>query len=285
VPGIRVGEGSGRPGAMPGAASSSDGSEGLRQRRGEPDANVEELLQNFSESLAGEEESKSRPGLSDDAKTIKDQLAEDPHNMELIWQLGQVYFRDGQLERVTNVLLRGWKRVSELKEKQARLDYLMLLAQVSIWEKKYKQALAVLNDTEESESEERSADFHMLRCQIYCFNGDTQKGLSSFNKAIDGHDFDDVLKIWSECIPAIKEVGAYDATKSTVEGKASTEQQKEKVHAIGRLAELQSMMGTESKTRDKPPTWMYALCAGLCVLMLVYLTYLESASLSYHRIK
>jgi len=271
--------------------------EGVRQRRGnapvgsEPKGQQDSVLDdNAIEALSEllnepEEEAKVVPGLSHAAKKVKDQLADDPYNMELIWQLGQALRDDGQWDKVSNVLLRGWKRVSEFKDSETRFEYLHMLAKAALEEKKYKQALAVLNDTEESESEERSADFHMLRCQIYCFNGDAQKGLSSFNKAIDGHDFDSVLKIWSECIPAIKEVGAYDATKTTVERKASTEQQKEKVHAIGRLAELQSMMGAESKSRDKRPIWMYALCAGLCVLMLVYLTYLESASLSYHRIK
>jgi len=276
-------------------------SEGVRQRRGnapvgsEPKGQQDGVLDdNAIEALSEllnepEEEAKVVPGLSHAAKKVKDQLADDPYNMELIWQLGQALRDDGQWDKVSNVLLRGWKRVSEFKDSETRFEYLHMLAKAAFEEKKYKQALAVLNDIEEPAPEKLPDDFKLLRCQIYGFNDEMQKGLKAFNQLIEGKDFDTVVNLWMVCAPAIKQIGAYDVTKKTVEGLAKSKTDSRKVDAIARLTEIKGSMQTAQSsaaaTKGQRPTWVTALCVFCVVLVLAYLTKLEAASLKRHGIK
>jgi len=244
-------------------------------------------LNEFRE-LLGQVETKKVPGLSNAAKQVKDQLANDPYNMDLIWQLGKAYGEDEQWEKVATVLMRGFKRVPEFKDSDTRFEYLKLLSEASLQQKKYRQALAVLNDVEEPG--ETDIGFEVLRCQVYCFNNEVHKGLRAFNKAIEGQDFELVGKVWSACIPAIKQAGAYDATKRTVEDKATNDDERQKILAMSRLMELRDELQQKSNPIEaiskgkKTPIVYYAVTA-IAVLVLGVLWHLESQSLAKHGIK
>lgn len=273
--------------------------EGLRQRRGgaaqdAPDAagggwgeqSTEQMLQDFTQMLSSANIDKKVPGLSHAAKEIKDMLAADPYNMDLIFEMGKAYASDEQWEKVVTVVMRGWKRVTEFEDAEKRLDFLALLSQASVEEKKYRQALAVLSDVENPERDDSPLTFEILKCQVYCFNNKLKEGLNAFNRAIDGQDFDTVGQIWAACIPAIKQVGAYEMVRTTVESKASTEEQKQKMEAVSRLMDLkdaiQKQADDNAASKEQRKSWIYVAAATVMVGLLYMLWVLEHSSLTKH---
>ncbi|CAE8609534.1 unnamed protein product [Polarella glacialis] len=264
----------------------------IRQRKGEQpategsapsaDAKVDRAkvaarLTTMLESL----KSKPKPGLTNESKQFKDALAADPFNIDLIFELGRAYGADQQWDKCANVLLRGFKRVSEFKNPDDRFEMLVILCQASMHEKKYRQALTVLNEiSEPPDALESLADFDSLKCQVYCFNGDMVKGLKAFNKAIEGQEFDLAISTWAGCSAALRRAGAWAVTKTTLEGLAKTDADKDKLDAVENLAKLKDAYLQED--RPKTDVARYAAVALVVVAMLVFvylLWLLEARSL------
>eukprot|EP00439_Symbiodinium_sp_Y106_P084026 s597_g24.t1 len=166
---------------------------------------VEEKLSSLLEQM----KPNPKPGTSNEAKKFKDELAKDPYNMTLIFELGKAYSVDEQWDRCANVLLRGFKRVSELEAVEDRFNFLVVLAQASLHLEKYRQALAVINDIADPDDTESLRGLNILRCQVYCLNGEMQKGLKAFNAAITGDSFEVAVKAWASCSRALKQANAW----------------------------------------------------------------------------
>uniref|UniRef100_A0A7S0FW96 Uncharacterized protein n=1 Tax=Pyrodinium bahamense TaxID=73915 RepID=A0A7S0FW96_9DINO len=177
-----------------------------------------------------------RQGLSHAAKKVKDQLTDDPYNMELILELGLAYAQDQQWFQCANVLLRGWKRVGEFQSREVRCHFLMTLCQASMAQRKYRQAMAVMGDIEEPEDEDTFKRCEALKSHVYCCNGDMAAGLKAFHRAIEGQDFESACRIWAMCYPGLKKVGALEMTKSAVEAMTEDEGSKNRLKLIELIA-------------------------------------------------
>lgn len=222
-------------------------------------------------------------GLSHRAKEYKDKLMADPYNMEYIFHLGAAYAVDGLWDKAQNVLLRGYKRVKEIEDAGARFKFLSVLAEASLKTNKFKQAMAVMNDMEEPTEEEQKPFFELLRCNIYCENGDMEKGLRSLNKAFEGQEYDEALKMWSSCLSALRKVGAVEMSKEKLLDMAPNEEAKGKVAAMEALITV--VRNFEAHNNAQPLTRV--MKSGLVLLIsvlaagVIYILYLlESRSLS-----
>lgn len=218
-------------------------------------------------------------GLSKEATVFKDQLKDDPFNMDLIFKLGQTYGHDNQWGRCMNVMLRGWKRVQEFEDVGLKFEFLCLLAQASHKEGKHRQALAVLQDIDEPQSEVDKAFLELLRCQVYCDNGDAQRGLQSFNRAIEGQDFERAATLWATCLAPLKRAGAYDVSRSTMLAMARNQKDRDKLEATEHLIMLR-----DTYHAPKPnliSTMGGKIVMGILMVCIGYSMYVfESTSLS-----
>mmetsp|Transcript_5014 Transcript_5014/g.12231 ORF Transcript_5014/g.12231 Transcript_5014/m.12231 type:complete len:307 (-) Transcript_5014:351-1271(-) len=251
------------------------------------DVRTKQMIDEISQALKKTAPNQVK-GLSNEAKVFKDKLAADPFNMELIFQLGMAYGQDQQWDKCLNVMLRGWKRVGEFQDPGVRFEFLCLLTTASQKEKKHRQAYAILQDIVEPDDEELRSNFELLRCQVYCDNGDMQKGLKSLNKAIEGADFDKAAALWANCLDPLKKCGAYDISKSNMLDLATSQEDKDKLEAMEKLAALRDEYYASHLDPVTPPSKKYAMYIGIGVLVVVglYLLYLlESMSLSKLKVK
>lgn len=224
----------------------------LRQRRGEKEVTedtgdadsgewspeqkkqVEEKLS----SLMKQMKTTPKPGTSNEAKKYKDQLNEDPFNLQAIFGLGKAYAADEQWDRCCNVMLRGFKRVSELESKEDRYEFLATLAKASMNLEKFRQALAVVTDITDPDDADELKGLNLMRCQVYCHNGELQKGLKAFNAAIEGASFQDAVKAWASCSRGLKQVNGWGVTKNIVAKMAESEEEKKQLESVDKLCEF-----------------------------------------------
>lgn len=218
-----------------------------------------------------------KPGLSNEAKRVKDQLEEDPFNLELMLQLGNAYANDHQFQKCCNVLLRGWKRVHELPEDETRFEFLMLLCEASGHLAKHKQALAVLGDIQEPSDPEDRRSFAVLACQVHAHNGNVQQCLRFFHVAMDGADFDSSLGSWASCALAMKEAGCYMQARAAMQQRLQTEEESQKFEALETLVEYTEQFNASSEAAPSGVSWGQSLVILLGVILfgaLVYYLYL-----------
>eukprot|EP00933_Yihiella_yeosuensis_P065315 TRINITY_DN69040_c0_g1_i1.p1 TRINITY_DN69040_c0_g1~~TRINITY_DN69040_c0_g1_i1.p1 ORF type:complete len:282 (-),score=65.86 TRINITY_DN69040_c0_g1_i1:143-988(-) len=270
----------------------------LRQRKGEkadgprgemqnPDVpSVEELKERVTDMLQSLKPNPA-PGLTNRAKEFKDKLALDPFNMELIYELGAAYAGDEMWDRSANVMLRGMKRISELKDPANRFQFSCILCQASMHTQKFRQALAVINDAcvpDDLEADSARA-WEVLKCQVYCRNGEMQKGLKAFHKAIEDVEFHIAISVWAGCSSHLKKVGAWAVTKTTLVGLAKTDQDKQRIEALEKLAEIKDVYIDEAIEKqtgffDSPTQKALFACIVFLLLGLMYLLWqLETANL------
>lgn len=257
-----------------------------QQASAEKPMTEEEEKKQFAEEIASAlENSRPKPvkGTSDEAKACKARLDADPFNLQYIFDLGMVYAEDVHYERCCNVMLRGWKRVHEFEDPAVRFAFLATLAQASLKTKKYRQALAVLNDMEApNDDEEQLQHFHTLRCMIHAETGDLQKALQAWSKAIEGKAFEQVIGIWSSCLCCLRKVGALEVTRSTLADLAGTEQNMKQIEAVEKLVNLREEVYANDGSQEKAVrsrVTKFVVAVGVVVLLLV-LYYFEKHSLS-----
>merc|ERR1712151_914658 len=87
--------------------------------------------------------------ISEKAYKARDELSKDPHDLKKIHNLGFIYWDEGQHEPCLNVLMRGWKRASEIEDEKVRFRFLLKLCELSHGMWKFRQALAVFRDIAE----------------------------------------------------------------------------------------------------------------------------------------
>lgn len=237
-----------------------------------------EAIEHFM-SMMQKETEKPKPGLSNEAKKWKDALATDPYDMTFITRLGIAYAADRQWQQSVTVLMRGWKRVSEFKEDKAALEYLQLLAQGSYKLQKFRQALAVLHDISDdmlsSADEEGRSRVHALRCQVHCANGDQQKGLKAFHQAIEGQAFDAAAGHWAACLLDLQKVDLLEVTRSTIQGRAKTDEERQKIEAMEAIVKAKEQYRQEMDKPKYPPALRPVLNVVYVLLgvILIYVLY------------
>eukprot|EP00930_Biecheleria_cincta_P046927 TRINITY_DN32453_c0_g1_i1.p1 TRINITY_DN32453_c0_g1~~TRINITY_DN32453_c0_g1_i1.p1 ORF type:complete len:297 (-),score=59.25 TRINITY_DN32453_c0_g1_i1:169-1014(-) len=274
----------------------------LRQRKGETtdseskhahggqqptEAQRRELVEKFQETSAAWLENlkpKPKPGTSNAAKKLKDELLQDPYNLETMLGLGKEYADMHQWDRCMNVLLRGWKRVSELKNAEDRYEFLALLCQVSLELNKHKQALAVLNDIDQPEGAELEKELQGLKCQVYGHNGDTARCLKAFNDALTGIQLQDALRLWTMCSSALKQADGFTASKTALEKLATTDEEKKQVEMVEKLCNVKDQyMTVTTKTfwNSTEGVIAIAILVFAFMLLLAGLYWLEQKSLKH----
>eukprot|EP00930_Biecheleria_cincta_P002826 TRINITY_DN103803_c0_g1_i2.p1 TRINITY_DN103803_c0_g1~~TRINITY_DN103803_c0_g1_i2.p1 ORF type:complete len:296 (-),score=56.27 TRINITY_DN103803_c0_g1_i2:127-993(-) len=181
---------------------------------------------------------KPKPGTSNEAQRIKDQLKLKPFDMNLMFELGKAYANDYQWERCDNVLLRGFKRVQELDDASMRFEFLAVLCTASLRLHKHKQALAVLNDMEMPEDPALRHAFFIQQCQVYAFNGATDKCLKAFNRALEGNDFAAAVQVWIGCSQALKKIDSWAVAKAAIEKLATTDAERVQLESIDKVCAI-----------------------------------------------
>lgn len=265
----------------------------LRMRKGakrtdEGDDKLSREKMAVVEEFLSQVKPKPKPGTSNEAKEIKDKLKEDPFNMELIFKLGKAYAADYQWERCATILLRGFKRASEFKDRKERFDFLMTLCQASIQLKKYKQALAVVNDVETPGDQDDQYVHEIMKCRVYCFNGDTEKGLKAFNRAIDGLQFEGVTQTWASCSDALRMADCWIATKTTVTNMAKNDEDRQKLDSIEKMIKLkEDYLAADEKPKmsGTEQTVFYTVIFIAVVMFFYFLWCLEARSLEKLQLK
>eukprot|EP00747_Dinoflagellata_sp_TGD_P095454 gnl/TRDRNA2_/TRDRNA2_166473_c4_seq1.p1 gnl/TRDRNA2_/TRDRNA2_166473_c4~~gnl/TRDRNA2_/TRDRNA2_166473_c4_seq1.p1 ORF type:complete len:299 (+),score=72.78 gnl/TRDRNA2_/TRDRNA2_166473_c4_seq1:101-997(+) len=272
----------------------------LRQRRGEvakkpvggkkQDQRTSEDAAALAESLKAaiaQANPPPEPGLTNKAKVWKDKLYDDPYNMEYIYELGCAYHNDRQWLQCCNVLLRGWKRMSEVKEADVRFDFLMKLCHASFTLNKKKQAYAVLVDIEEPQDRDDCRQYSIMACQVSAENADLTRALKAFHKAIENCKFEEAATVWVATCLGLKKVGAYDAAKQAIESLiGDNEAHREKFETLSSILDLREQI-TNRPDADKVPLKTKLLLALVLFILFVlfsiviwYLWKLETQSIA-----
>mmetsp|Transcript_96857 Transcript_96857/g.134461 ORF Transcript_96857/g.134461 Transcript_96857/m.134461 type:complete len:280 (-) Transcript_96857:169-1008(-) len=261
----------------------------MRQRRGERPAEAEDTVEEKSGGWSPEQKAQveeklaslmksmkanPKPGTSNEAKKYKDLLDEDPFNLLAIYGLGKAYAVDEQWDRCCNVMLRGFKRVNEMENQEERFDFLVTLAKASMNLEKFRQALAVVNDMSDPEDPEELRGLNIMRCQVYCHNGELQKGLKAFNTAIEGNSFQDAVKAWASCSRGLKQVNGWGVTKNTVLKLAETEEEKKQLESIDKLCEFKDDVHKLQAPKGISDVRLWLLTGLLVVLLCILLSIL-----------
>jgi len=225
------------------------------------------------------------PSISNTAKKAKDTLETDPYNMDFISKLGLVYANEHQHEKAANVMIRGWKRASELKDPNERFRFMLKLSEVSFRNRQFKQAYAVIMDIEEPRDPKEKLAYQLLFCHVAAEAGEAPKALSIFSKAVEKEDFEMAVKILASCCLRLSHVGSFQAAKNTVAQKARTGQ----MNAMD-IARLDTIEGwTKERVEKVKSPWSFddgmpawAPKAGLafvCMIIIYLLWWMESKSL------
>lgn len=241
-----------------------------------------ELNRRVDEGLSRMFEPKKKPlsGLKHETKAAKDALDNDPYNLQLIFELGEGYIKEEKFSHAANVLIRGWKRMSEIQDHEMRFLFLAKLCHASNEDEKYKQAEAVLEDMEVPE-DGMKIDYFRLKTKVYANNNNMQKALKAFHEGLSTcKDLEEAMPLWVDTLSSLKKVGAYDVAKSAIENLASSEDDKKKLQVMESFCELRATLAAQA-----PKTMLPRLVVGgfvsVCFCLIMYLLYvLESKSLS-----
>lgn len=226
-------------------------------------------------------------GLSDKTQHAKDDLDADPYNMYCMNELAFRYASEGHLDKCCNVLMRGWKRASEIPDSTTRFHFLMKLCEVSFYHGQCRQAFAVLKDIQEpQDGRDYQLSYLVLSCRVYARSGDLQGALKAFQRAIEPEQFDHAVRIWSLVLVDFRKGGGYEPAREYMEKKAGDN--------IMFKHQLEILDGCVNQTNDNSTTGlnkgdvpMYIAVGGVLCLLLafVYILYLlESWSLAGHKI-
>lgn len=206
----------------------------------------------------------TKPGLSNTIKMARDALAAEPHNLLLINELGRLYASEAQWDKCANVLLRGWKRSKEIVDDSVRFRFLMKLAEVSLRLGKFRQALAVLQDMEEPEGGYEKKAYLVLLIQVHASNGDVQRALKSFQRAIEGESFDNAVRILALTLADLHKAGGFHAAKTAVEKLGAAYHNKSTLILLEQYAERQ-----DSKKASRDPVKILMVVAAVLVVMFI----------------
>jgi len=155
--------------------------------------------------------------MSEEARIARGALADSPHSLYWMNELGRVYANEAQWDKSEIVLLRGWKRAGEITDPEVRFRFLIKLCEVSYHLQKYRQAFAVLKDIEEPQSGEQLSGFLLLACRVHARSGSYDAAVKSFFRAIRGENLESAMKALALAMHDLQYVGAYEHAKDAVE--------------------------------------------------------------------
>lgn len=233
--------------------------------------------------------------MSNATKAIKDQLDDDPYNMELIYALGGRYFSEFEWGYCSNTMLRGWKRVKELKTEKEQFSFLMKLCEASYRNHQFKQAHAVYMDIQEPDAGYERKAYLLLGCQVFAEVKNAQMCLASFSKVVESEGFEDAIPLWAACALALRKVGVFQQTATTMNQKVRSGPTHHMDQERMKTVESWSVMGTDSEEKEesalkltmegKPPKKVIQGVVAVLVLLLVWMFYvLEQRSLRRHNL-
>jgi hypothetical protein len=191
------------------------------------------------------------PSLSDKVKAVKDELQRDPYNMQVVKRLGVMYTDDFEWEKAANVMLRGWKRVGELSDRQERFEFLMKLAEASYRNFQFKQASAVLMDVELPEDPWEKLAYYMLCCHVRARSGEGPQSLQAFTKSMEGEGFEAAVRIWAISALSLKIAGTFEVGKNALHAKVRSGQNKSLDEAKLKKIERIVTAHVEAKEKEK----------------------------------
>jgi len=242
-----------------------------------------ELNRRVDEGLSRmfEPKKKPLPGLKHETKAAKDALDEDPYNLVKIFELGEGYIKEEKYSHAANVLIRGWKRMSEIQEPEMRFLFLAKLCHASNECEKYKQAEAVLEDMEEPE-DGLKMDYFRIKTKVYANNNKMQKAVKAFHEGLAAcKNIDEAMPLWCDTLSSLKKVGAYDVAKSAIENLASDEADKQKLQVMESFCEMRATLAAPAPKQTMLPKLAAGGFVTVCFCLIMYLLYiLESKSLN-----
>jgi hypothetical protein len=231
------------------------------------------------------------PGLSHEAKKAKDELAQDPYNLQLILTLGGIYLDEKKYKQAANVLIRGWKRMSELPEAEDRFYFLCRICEASIACNLYKQAFAVFKDMEEPSGQDPDSalGYHLIALRVHAEQNkgqNMQQVLKSFHKGVEisprcSEPQKFLERFYMSSVTSLSKVGALDAARSSL----STKIPEEKLQALEFGVHLRE---NSREKAEKDPAQAYLQWFGILVSVLVFcglLYMLEARSLQSLNLK
>jgi len=197
------------------------------------DQKAEEQLK---DAVAAAELPRTLASMSDNAHSIKQQLSQDPQNLQLIFRLGKAYCGDGLWNQACNVLHRGWARLSEVQPFEQRFEYAVMFCEASLRSGRKEIAREAVRKIDFSglsqDQETLRSHAWSITCEIHGAMNERQLALKAFCQAIDRQPFEQTLAVWAATRASLRCVGAYDAGKATLHRAADTQEQKEKVDAL-----------------------------------------------------
>lgn len=211
---------------------------------------------------------------------MKDALADDPFNMDLIYELGCAYADDGHWKQSVNVLLRGWKRLNEVSDPVRCFSFLIVLCAGSYRLKMYRQALGIINEIKEQEDPSLQRIYLTVACQIHCANEDLPHAVKVFRRAVANTDMDTALSIWAGLQSELRNIGADATAKGAVELLVHSEEDRSKLAAFEQLDEITQTLRSGGKKEQQWPDWrmVWAAIVVLAVILIGFLYRLEAQS-------
>lgn len=237
----------------------------------------EDILDVIKTSLRPRPIVELKPGLSETLRVAREALAAEPYDMLLINELGRLYASEAKWSHCSNILLRGWKRASEIEDAHIRFRFLMKLCEMSFRQSKFKQAFAVLQDIEAPEKGEELKAFLILSVQVCASVGDTQRALRFFQKAVEGETFPRAVRILALTMLDLMKANAFETAKSSLEKLGKDYFDESSLKMLQNFAERQN----EKAAQIDYSKLFIGIAVALAVMVVVYLLWLlEQYSLS-----
>jgi len=223
-------------------------------------------VQQLKDVVAAAELPKAPPSMSNNAAHVRQELAKDPHNLDLLLSLGEAYTRDGHWNQACNVLHRGWSRLAEVEAGEKRFSYAAAFCESSFRSGRVDVARDALPKLDLAAAAAAVAvggtqnlkhwdsRRHTLACEIHCAASERQLALKAFCQALDASStFDDKMLVWAATRMGLRKAGGYDAAKASLSRAADTEEQVQRIDALEDLAdgpEEESLESKQNKTRS-----------------------------------
>lgn len=209
-----------------------------------------------------------KPGTSDAAEKHRVALKEDPYDLYAINELGLVYHKEAKHSQCSNVLIRGWKRVSEIEDEEVRFSFLAHLADASIRLNQHRQATAVLQDMAEPPKENRQSrlQYSRISIQAYANAGQVEKALKHFQVVLEEEDFAIAVRMFIYVQLDFFKAGAYDSVKDAMAAKAKTDKEKADVQLAESFMSKYTVSQKDAGENKRPITSITLALASVSIL-------------------
>merc|ERR1712039_425654 len=178
-----------------------------------------------------------------------------------------------------NVLMRGWKRSSEIEDEKIRFRFLLKLCELSHGMWKFRQALAVFRDIAEPSDKDELKSWLLLGTQVWASNGDLAQGLKFFKRGIEGEKFNRAARILAIVAKDLKKAGAFEAAKSSLENMKGSEYSSDLL-MIDEFIKSSEVKGPSATVDQMKRRFIIGGVSFVSVVILCVLYWLERRSLA-----